>query len=189
MNANLQESLSGVRVAQAYAREDRNIGGFRALNSQYLAARTAAQRLIALYFPFVLLLADLGAAVVLGARRGAGAATARSRPGVLIAFLLYLNLFFAPIQQLSQVFDTWQQAGASMEKIDELMAHADRHAPGRRTRRPAGELQGAIRFEDVRFRYPGTVGAEALAGVDLDDPRRARPWRSSARPAPASRRS
>ena len=66
MNANLQESLSGVRVAQAYVRESRNISGFRDVNGRYLGDRLDAQRLIALYFPFVLLLADLGAAVVLG---------------------------------------------------------------------------------------------------------------------------
>jgi ATP-binding cassette subfamily B protein len=166
VNANLQESLSGVRVAQAYSREDRNIGGFRGLNGQYLADRTTAQRLIALYFPFVLLLADIAAAVVLGT--GAvlvdhGVVTT----GVLIAFLLYLNQFFAPIQQLSAVFDTWQQASASMEKIDELMA-TPTTTPVAPHPEPVGDVRGEIRFEGVRFRYPGTTGAEALTGVDVD---------------------
>jgi ATP-binding cassette subfamily B protein len=166
VNANLQESLSGVRVAQAYSREDRNIGGFRGLNSQYLADRTTAQRLIALYFPFVLLLADIGAAVVLGS----GAVLVDHgvvSTGVLIAFLLYLNQFFAPIQQLSAVFDTWQQAGASMEKIDELMATPSSTPPAAHPE-PVTELRGAIRFDGVHFRYPGTAGAEALSGVDLE---------------------
>lgn len=165
VNANLQESLSGVRVAQAYSREDRNIGGFRALNGQYLEDRTTAQRLIALYFPFVLLLADIGAAVVLGV----GAVLVDHRvvtTGVLIAFLLYLDQFFAPIQQLSAVFDTWQQAGASLEKIDELMATPTSTPPAAHPV-PVGRLQGAIRFDDVHFRYPGTVGAEALTGVAI----------------------
>lgn len=166
VNANLQESLSGVRVAQAYSREDRNIDGFRSLNGQYLSDRTSAQRLIALYFPFVLFLADVAAAIVLGT--GAhlvqeGALTT----GVLIAFLLYLNQFFAPIQQLSAVFDTWQQAGASMEKIDELMA-TPTTTPAPATPERLTTVSGAIRFEGVRFRYAGTVGAEALSGVDLD---------------------
>ncbi|HEY1281679.1 MAG TPA: ABC transporter ATP-binding protein, partial [Acidimicrobiales bacterium] len=113
VNANLQESLSGVRVAQAYVREDRNIAGFRGVNGEYLDARLGAQRLIALYFPFVLLLGDLGAIVVLGtgaALVAHGVVTA----GIVIAFLLYLDQFFSPIQQLSQVFDTWQQAAASV---------------------------------------------------------------------------
>jgi len=155
-----------VRVAQAYSREDRNIDGFRSLNSQYLADRTSAQRLIALYFPFVLLLADLGAAVVLGV----GAVLVQDgtvTTGVLIAFLLYLNQFFAPIQQLSAVFDTWQQAGASMEKIDELMATpSSTPLPSAPVQVP--DLVGTLRFEQVRFRYPGTAGAEALTGIDLE---------------------
>jgi ATP-binding cassette, subfamily B, bacterial len=166
VNANLQENLSGVRVAQAYRREDHNIGGFRHLNRTYLADRTTAQRLIALYFPFVLLLADIAAAVVLGA--GAvlvddGAITT----AVLIAFLLYLDQFFAPIQQLSAVFDTWQQATASTKKIDELMATPTSTPPAPNPL-PVVGLDGAIRFEDVHFRYPGTAGAAALSGVDLE---------------------
>jgi ATP-binding cassette subfamily B protein len=166
VNANLQENLSGVRVAQAYSREDRNIGGFRALNGQYLADRTLAQRLIALYFPFVLLLADLGAAIVLGT----GSVLVRHGVvdvGVLIAFLLWLDQFFAPIQQLSQVFDTWQQATASLDKIDELMA-TPTSTPLAEHPEPVGDLRGELRFEGVRFRYPGTVGDEALTGVDLE---------------------
>jgi ATP-binding cassette subfamily B protein len=166
VNANLQESLSGVRVAQAYGREDRNISGFRNLNGRYLADRTTAQRLIALYFPFVLLLADIGAAVVLGTGAvlvGHGVVTT----GVLIAFLLYLNQFFAPIQQLSAVFDTWQQASASMEKIDELLATPS-STPQALHPLELPKIDGSIRFENVRFRYPGTVGAEAVRGVDLD---------------------
>jgi ATP-binding cassette subfamily B protein len=164
VNANLQESLSGVRVAQAYVREDRNIEGFRDVNSEYLVARLRAQRLIAFYFPFVLLLADVGAAVVLGAG-SALVANGTVTAGVVIAFVLYLNQFFSPIQQLSQVFDTWQQASASMTKIDELMA-TPTGTPNVAGARPVERLEGAIRFEDVRFRYPGTVD-DALSSLDL----------------------
>ena len=120
VNANLQESLSGVRVAQAYVREGRNISGFRSVNSRYLGHRLDAQKLVAMYFPFVLLLSDLATALVLGAGaafESRGIVTA----GTVIAFLLYLNQFFSPIQQLSQVLDTWQQATASIEKIEELL--------------------------------------------------------------------
>jgi ATP-binding cassette subfamily B protein len=180
VNANLQESLSGVRVAQAYVREDRNIKGFRAVNGRYLKDRLGAQRLIALYFPFVLFLSDFGAAVVLGA--GAelvdhGVVTT----GVVIAFLLYLDQFFSPIQQLSQVLDTWQQASASIEKVEDLLS-TDSGTPEADDPVAPPTLRGAVRFEDVHFRYPGTaperggVGTadddasatgEALAGIDL----------------------
>jgi ATP-binding cassette subfamily B protein len=166
VNANFQESLSGVRVAQAYTREDRNIAGFRDVNGSYLDARLGAQRLIALYFPFVLLLSDLGTAVVLGTG-SALAASGVVTPGVVIAFVLYLNMFFSPIQQLSQVLDTWQQATVSFGRIDELMATPTGTPPVARPADP-GRLRGALRLDGVHFRYPNTVSDEALAGVDLD---------------------
>jgi ATP-binding cassette subfamily B protein len=170
VNANLQESLSGVRVAQAYVRESRNISGFRDVNGRYLGDRLDAQRLIALYFPFVLLLADLGAAVVLGtgsALVAHGTVTA----GVVIAFLLYLDQFFSPIQQLSQVFDTWQQAAASTDMISDLMATptgTPEPSPASLVPLPPSGLSGAIDFDDVHFRYPGVrAGDEALSGVSF----------------------
>jgi len=165
VNANLQESVSGVRVAVAYGRQERNIDDFRRDAQDHLDARMRAQRLVATYFPFVELLSEVAAAVVLGV----GAGLVRSgglSAGELIAFLLYLGLLFSPIQQLSQVFDTYQQARASVAKIGELLsiepsvaAAADAVDPGR--------LQGAIRLEGVRFQYPG-ASELALDGVDLD---------------------
>ena len=167
VNANLQESLSGVRVAQAYSREDRNISGFRDVNSDYLGARLQAQRLIALYFPFILLLADIGAAVVLGAG-SAFVSNGTVTAGVVIAFVLYLDQFFSPIQQLSQVFDMWQQASASMFMINGLMATPS-GTPVAATAVEPPRLQGRVEFDDVHFSYPGAAaaGPEALAGVSL----------------------
>ena len=103
--------------------------------------------------------------------------------GTVIAFLLYLDQFFAPIQQLSQVFDQWQQAVASMTKINELMQTPVTHARRRRTRRARPACAGDVRFDDVRF---------SLSRHRTGDParhrprrsRRARRSRSSARPAP-----
>ena len=84
----------------------------------------------------------------------------------IVAFLLYLDQFFSPIQQLSQVFDTWQQARASMAKINELMATPSGTPEPAQPVDP-GRVSGAIRFEDVHFRYPTAVD-EALRGVDLE---------------------
>jgi ATP-binding cassette, subfamily B, bacterial len=165
VNANLQESVSGVRVAQAYTREDRNIGEFRRVSQDHFDARMQAQRLVATYFPFVEMLSEVAAAVVLGV----GAHLVRTgglTAGELIAFLLYLNQLFSPIQQLSQVFDTYQQARASMAKLGELLATPP-SVPEAASAVDPGRLVGAIRFEDVRFRYPGS-GNDALAGVDLE---------------------
>jgi len=181
VNANLQESLSGVRVSQAYAREDENITDFRSVNRRYFRHRLGAQRLVALYFPFILLLSDLGAVLVLGAGsmlEARGLVTT----GVVIAFLLYLNQFFSPLQQLSQVLDTWQQATASVVKIEQLLATPSSTPPPHDPVDP-GRLRGDLRLHDVHFRYaaidspvsdgdetvlgPKTEAGEALAGVDL----------------------
>ena len=165
VNANLQESLSGVRVAQAYSREGRNEREFRKVAGKHLEARVTAQRLVATFFPFVEFLSEVAAAVVLG--YGASLVTRGSLSrGELIAFLLYLEQLFAPIQQLSQVFDTYQQARASTAKIDELMATRTGTPEATAPVRPE-RLAGAVRLEGVHFEYPGGVG-EALRGIDLD---------------------
>jgi ATP-binding cassette subfamily B protein len=166
VNANFQESLSGVRVSQAYVREGRNIVGFRSVNRRYLDHRLEAQRLVAVYFPFVLFLSDLATALVLGAGAAfedRGIVTA----GTVIAFVLYLNQFFSPIQQLSQVLDTWQQATASVEKISELL-DTEEDTPLPADPEPVGRLRGAIELRDVHFAYDGSAEGEALSGIDLD---------------------
>jgi ATP-binding cassette subfamily B protein len=165
VNAEFQESISGVREAQAYVREEQNIESFRATASRYLDARLRTQVLQAIYFPFILFLATCGDAVVLGL----GSALVHDgtiAAGTVIAFLLYLDQFFAPVQQLSQVFDQWQQAVASMTKINELMQTPVTTPDAIDPVVPA-HLRGALRFTDVRFSYPGTR-REILHGVDLD---------------------
>jgi ATP-binding cassette subfamily B protein len=167
VNANLQESLSGVRVAQAYVREDRNIARFRRVNARYLYHRIRAQRAVALYFPFVLLLSDLGAVAVLGAGsvlEQDGVVTA----GVVIAFLLYLNQFFAPLQQLSQTFDSWQQASSSIVKIEELLSTPTTTPPPAEPVDP-GRVRGDLDLVGTHFRYEGAP-TEAIDGVDLHIP-------------------
>ena len=165
VNANLQESVSGVRVAQAYGRQDRNITEFKEVSKGHLDARMRAQRLVATYFPFVEMLSEVAAAVVLGVGAGLVGDGGLSS-GELVAFLLYLNLLFSPIQQLSQVFDTYQQARASVAQIELLLATPPSVGESASPVDP-GRLRGAIRFEGVRFSYPGGA-EEALSGVDLD---------------------
>ncbi len=165
VNADFQESLSGVRVAQAYVRERRNTARFTGLSDDYLQTRTRAQRLVATYFPFVEMLSEIAAAIVLGF--GAALVTGGSLSrGELIAFLLYLDLFFSPIQQLSQVFDTYQQASVALDRIGDLLGEPSLTPEPEHPVDP-GRLSGRIRFEGVRFSYPRTV-EEALRGVDLE---------------------
>lgn len=120
VNADLQENVSGVRIAQAYVREELSYDRFGERSDAYRRSRLRAQRYIATYFPFVGLLSDIATAVVLfvgGTRIVGGDIT----PGVLTAFLLYLTLFFGPVQQLSQVFDGYQQARVGLNRISELL--------------------------------------------------------------------
>ncbi len=164
VNADFQESLSDVRVAQAYRREDRNSARFARRSRDYLGARLRAQQLVALYFPFVELLSGVAAALVLSG----GAALVRDgelSTGALIAFLLYLELFFSPIQQLSQVFDTYQQARVALGRIEELVSEPS-SVPAAAHPVDPGRLRGAIELRDVHFAYPAT-GVEVLRGVDL----------------------
>jgi ATP-binding cassette subfamily B protein len=165
VNAEFQESISGVREAQAYVQEERNIESFNATARRYLDARLRTQVLQALYFPFILFLATCGDAVVL-ALGSALVHDGTIAAGTVIAFLLYLDQFFAPVQQLSQVFDQWQQAVASMTKINELM-QTPVTTPDAVDPVVPGHLRGALCFDDVHFSYPGT-GRETLHGIDLE---------------------
>jgi ATP-binding cassette subfamily B protein len=166
VNANLQESLAGVRESQAFVRERRNETDFRKVAGSYLDARVHAQRLVALYFPFVEFLSEIADAVVLGV----GFVLVRNGSltiGGLIAFVLFTDLLFSPIQQLSQVFDSYQQARASMEKINELM-QIETRTPVADDPLSPGVLTGMVSLVGVHFAYPGVAGgSEALSGVDL----------------------
>ncbi len=163
VNANLQENVAGLRVAQAYRREGRNQARFWRLSDAYRRSRLRAQRYIALYFPFVQSLSTIAGAVVLLVAAGqmrSGALTA----GALIAYLLYIDLLFSPVQQLSQVFDGYQQAAVGLRRIRDLL-RTPTSTPQARHPRLAVHGPGRIEFRDVHFSYGGE--REALADVNL----------------------
>jgi ATP-binding cassette, subfamily B, bacterial len=175
VNADFQESLSGVRESQAFVHEGETMRRFHRLGQDYLDSRVQAQRLVATYFPFVQFLSGAADAIVLGV--GAGlVGSGHLTSGALIAFILYIDLFFSPIQQLSQVFDSWQQTTVSVGRIAELMALETLTPPAAQPIAP-GRLAGAISLTDVRFSYPAVPEAgaavrsrkppEALRGVEL----------------------
>ncbi len=152
VNAEFQENLSGIREAQAFVHERVTIRDFHELGRQYLDARVRAQRLIATYFPFVQFLSAGADAIILGV----GALMVSQRhltPGVLIAFILYIDMFFGPIQQLSQVFDSWQQTRISVARVAELMA-LDTVTPNPEHPVDVGRLSGATTLDAIHFRYP-----------------------------------
>ncbi|MEU6484797.1 ABC transporter ATP-binding protein [Streptomyces sp. NPDC046887] len=169
VNADLQESVAGLRIVQAFGRERSGAHRFTERSDAYRSARVRGQWLISVYFPFVQLLASLAAAAVLVV--GAGRIEAGTlSAGALVAYLLYIDLFFAPVQQLSQVFDGYQQAAVSLGRVQELLREPTSTAPAADPR-PVGALRGEIAFENVSFVYGAEDGGErALSGVDLRIP-------------------
>jgi len=164
VNANLQENVAGLRVTQAYRRERYNMAHFAALSDSYRSARLRSQRLIGLYFPFVQTLSTVAGALVLVVATGqvrSGVLTA----GALIAYLLYIDMFFAPVQQLSQVFDGYQQAAVGLRRISQLLA-VPTSTPQAAHPRPVSALAGRVELRDVHFAYAGAE-REALRGASL----------------------
>ncbi|MFD0413941.1 ABC transporter ATP-binding protein [Streptomyces sp. NPDC127108] len=169
VNADLQEMVSGLRIVQAFGRERSGSASFAARSAEYRAARIRGQWLISVYFPFVQLLSSVAVVAVLivgGHRVDAGTLTT----GALVAYLLYIDLFFAPVQQLSQVFDGYQQATVSLGRIQELLQEP---ASTKSADEPLDvlSLRGEIAFEDVDFGYGSADEPEAaLSGVRLRIP-------------------
>ena len=151
--------LAGVRAGGSSNQEV-----FTDIASDYRDARVHAQRLVAIYFPFVDFLADIATCIVLGAG-SVMVANGSLQVGSLIAFLLYLNLFFAPIQQLSQVFDSYQQARVAINRITELL-ETPTTVPQPLEPVIPGRLRGEVELDDVHFKYSTAID-EALRGVDL----------------------
>jgi len=169
VNADFAENVAGLRVTQAFRREQVNRDRFGGLSRKFLVSRLRAQRYIALYFPFVQTLSTAAGAIVLIIATGqmhSGALTT----GALIAYLLYIDMVFSPIQQLSQVFDGYQQAMVGLRRITDLLRLRTSTPP---SRQPAavGQLDGRIELRDVDFSYGAASGghseANALSGISL----------------------
>jgi ATP-binding cassette subfamily B protein len=164
VNARLQEDVAGVRVTQAFDRTEHSTAVFEGYAQAYRDVRLRAQRYIATYFPFVEFLSEVAAAAVLAvgaARLTSGSITA----GVLIAFILYVDTFFAPVQQLSQVFDSYQQASVGLRRVRDLL-RTPTSTPAAVDAKPVGPLRGEVRLVDVTFAYTGAP-TPALRDVSL----------------------
>jgi len=166
VTATLAEDISGMRVVQAFRRERANEKNFRSVNAYYREANQETVVLNGLYFPFVDFLSALATAIVLG-YGGYLVFGGNLTAGTLFAFVLYISNFFDPVQQLSQLYNTFLSAVAALDNIMNVMDED----PEVRDKPGAQELEridGDVRFETVRFGY-GT-GPEVLHGIDLDVP-------------------
>ena len=161
----LQETLSGIRVVRAFGQERQHLRRFRELNDDNRDANMTTVRLNAAYFPAVELLSALVTVEIL-VIGGIEAINGHTSTGVVFAFIAALNNFFDPIQQLSQLYTTYQSGMAALDKIfgllDEQPEVSD--APDAVTLPP---IDGELRFDGVSFRY-GSDPDSVWALRDLD---------------------
>ncbi len=165
----LQESLSGIRVVRSFGQENRHIARFGELNDENRQANLKTVYLNAAYFPAVELLSALVTVEIL-IIGGIEAINGHTSTGVVFAFIAALNNFFDPIQQLSQLYTTYQSGMAALDKIFNLLDEEPElvDAPDAVTL-PA--LRGELRFEDVSFRYGTSEDSPyALRDIDLTIP-------------------
>jgi ABC-type multidrug transport system fused ATPase/permease subunit len=164
VTATLAEDISGMRVVQAFRRERTNERNFRDVNAHYREANQQTVVLNGLYFPFVDFLSAFATAVVLG-YGGYLVFGGNLTVGTLFAFVLYISNFFDPVQQLSQLYNTFLSAVAALDNIMNVMDE-DPEVRDKTDARELGQIDGHVRFEDIRFGY-GT-GPEVLHGIELD---------------------
>ncbi|HVD49603.1 MAG TPA: ABC transporter ATP-binding protein, partial [Gaiellaceae bacterium] len=166
VTATLAEDIAGMRIVQAFTREDTNMRNFQDVTERYRDSNMQTVVLNGLYFPFVDLLSSIALAVVLG-YGGHLYFQGDVTLGTLFAFMLYVQNFFDPVQQLSQLYGTFLSATAALDKIvdvlDEEPEVVDR--PGAQ---PLPPVEGHVRFDGVRFGYGD--GPEVLHGLDLEVP-------------------
>jgi ATP-binding cassette subfamily B protein len=151
ITAYLQESLSGVRVVRSFGQEPRHMTAMTELNEANREANLKTVYLNASYFPGVELLAAVGTAAIL-LYGGSQAIDGAIQIGVIVAFVGYLTTFFEPIQQLSQLYTTYQQGMAALDKVFDLLDTAPDmvDAPGAID---PGTIRGEIRMDRVWFAY------------------------------------
>jgi ATP-binding cassette subfamily B protein len=172
VTAYLQETLSGVRVVRSFGQEPRHQETMTALNEENRDVNMKTVYLNASYFPAVEMLAAVGTAVIL-LYGGSQAINGAIEVGVVVAFVGYLTRFFEPIQELSQLYTTYQQGMAALDKIFDLLDTAPDMIDAPDAIDP-GTLRGEIELDGVWFSYSDEKEpadeAWALRDVDLHVP-------------------
>ncbi|MGE2722249.1 ABC transporter ATP-binding protein [Mycolicibacterium celeriflavum] len=145
------ETMTGIKAVQAYRREPRNQQIFEDIADRYKADNERTFQLLAIFMPGVKLVGNLTTGVVL-LYGGYRVLNDQMTIGTLTAFLLYLRMFFEPMQEISQFFNTFQSAASALEKLAGVLAER----PGIKDPSHPAELtdvRGEIAFRDVRFHY------------------------------------
>ena len=166
VTATLAEDISGMRVVQSFTREPASQASFRGVNERYREANYETVVLSGLYFPAVDVLSSVATAIVLGLG-GALVVDGSLSIGTLLAFTLYLANFFDPVQQLSQLYNTFLSATAALDRITHVLDEEPEVVDAPRAHE-LPEIDGRVRFENVRFGYGDLP--EVLHDFDLDVP-------------------
>ena len=165
ITGHLQESISGVRVVRSFAQEERHLTQMAALNEANRSANMRTVYLNAAYFPSIELLSALGTAAIL-LYGGYQALNGEIMIGVVVAFVGYLQVFFDPIQQLSQLYTTYQQGMAALDKIFNLLDIEPEMSDAPDAVAPE-TVQGEFELERVTFSYEANGSEPALNQVSL----------------------
>jgi ABC-type multidrug transport system fused ATPase/permease subunit len=184
ITAYLQETLSGIRVVRSFGQEPYHEARFAELNRDNCDANMVTVRLNAAYFPTVEMLSGVALAVIV-LYGGYQAISGHITAGTVVAFVGTLSYLFEPIQQLSQLYTTYQSGMAALEKIFQLLDHRP-ELTDRPDARELGPIRGEVHFDDVSFAYgarahgrarvasaesersPADPGAPAYALRDVD---------------------
>jgi ABC-type multidrug transport system fused ATPase/permease subunit len=166
ITAYLQETLSGVRVVRSFGQEPHHMEVMTDLNEQNRAANMKTVYLNAAYFPAVELLSAIGTAVIL-LYGGTQAIDGAIEIGVIVAFVGYLQTFFDPIQQLSQLYTTYQQGMAALDKIFDLL-DTEPDLVDKEGALDPGRLRGEIRMEAVFFSYADDAPEREARGEPVE---------------------
>ncbi len=164
--AHLQESLSGVRIVTAHNRQSRNVAEHRTIVDAYRRSNDATAMVGGTYGGVTETVGMAGQVVILVVG-GRWVLNGSLEIGELVAFVLYLAAFFAPIQQLVQLYNTYQQGQASVRKLRGLLAEEPSVAQQPQAE-PLPLLRGEVRLEGVSFAY--TPGRDVLHSIDLTIP-------------------
>lgn len=164
VNGEFAELIGGIRVTQTHLAQDHFEARFAGLSDAYRRLRMRSVRLVGLYFPGMQFVSQVMTAVIIGV--GASrVADGTLSVGVLVAFTMYLSQLYGPIQQLGQIFDSWQQATVSFDRIRELLDERTT-VPDTGRREGASEAAaGELSLLDVTFGY--TPDNPVVAGMDL----------------------
>jgi ATP-binding cassette subfamily B protein len=166
VTATLAEDIAGMRVLQSFTREQTAGGNFQQVSATYRDANMQTVVLSGTYFPAIDFLSTAATGVVLG-YGGWLVFNGDTSIGTLVAFLGYLTNFFDPVQQLSQLYNTFLSAVAALDKITDLMDE-EPEVLDPQAAVALGRIDGAVGFDDVRFAYGR--GPEVLHGIDLHVP-------------------